>query len=70
MLRAPAMSDTGERSERRIVIELVSSADVKRLEERDEAVREEIRQLEKRFEGLHKTVYELLEVLNGLQRKR
>ncbi len=64
------MSDTGERPERRIVIELVSAADVARLEARDEAVREEIRQLEKRFEGLHKTVYELLEVLNGLQRKR
>lgn len=64
------MSDTGERSERRIVIELLSSADVRRLEERDEAVREEIRQLEKRFDGLHQTVYELLEVLRDLQRKR
>lgn len=64
------MSDFGERPERRIVIELVSSADVRRLEERDEAVREEIRKLEKRFEGLHSTVYELLEVLRDLQRKR
>lgn len=64
------MSDSGERQERRIVIELLSSADVRRLEERDEAVRDEIRQLEKRFEGLHQTVYELLEVLRDQQRRK
>lgn len=64
------MSDSGQRPERRIVIELVSAADVARLEARDEAVRAEVRQLEKRLEGLHSTVYELLEALRDLKQKR
>ena len=64
------MSDSGQRPERRIVIELVSAADVARLEARDEAVRAEVCQLQKRLEGLHSTVYELLEALRDLKQKR
>lgn len=47
----------------RIVVELVSSADVKRLEGRDEELCEEIKRLEKRFEGLNRSFYELLETI-------
>lgn len=47
--------------EKRIVIELVSSADVMRLEERDEAVRAEVNQLRREVEGLRRSFYELLE---------
>ncbi len=50
-------------NEHRIIVELVSSADVRRLEARDEENRAEIARLEKRIEGLHRTIYELLEVL-------
>lgn len=47
--------------ETRIVVELVSSAEVKRLEERDEAVRAEVNQLRREVEGLRRSFYELLE---------
>lgn len=53
----------------RIVVELVSSQDVKRLEERDEVLRQEIRNLEKRFEGLNRSFYELLETIAQQRRK-
>lgn len=52
----------------RIVVELVSSEAVRRLEARDEDLRKEITRLEKRLEGVNRTVYELLETL-ALQRK-
>lgn len=53
----------------RFVVELVSSQDVKRLEERDEELREEIKRLEKRFEGLNRSFYELLETIAQQRRK-
>lgn len=47
----------------RIVVELVSSESVRRLEARDEELREEIKRLEKRLEGLNRSFYELLETI-------
>lgn len=54
----------------RIIVELVSSADVKRLEERDEDLRKEIKRLEAKVDGLHRTVYELMEAIGNLRSKR
>lgn len=54
----------------RIVVEVVSSADVKRLEARDDDVREEVSRLEAKLEGLHRTIYELLETIGTLRTKR
>ena len=53
----------------RVVVELVSSESVRRLEQRDEDLREEIRRLEKRFEGLNRSFYELLETIAQQRRK-
>lgn len=53
----------------RIVVELVSSESVRRLEARDDDLREEIKRLEKRLEGVNRTLYELLETL-ALQRRK
>lgn len=47
----------------RIVVELVSSADVKRLEGRDDDLLQRIKQLEDRINGLHRTIYELMALL-------
>lgn len=46
----------------RVVVELVSSADVKRLEDADKDLRKEIADLRRQLEGLHRQFYELLEV--------
>ena len=54
----------------KVVVELVSSADVKRLEDRDEELRKEIAQLERRIEGLHRSFYEALDALTGKKRNR
>lgn len=54
----------------RIVVEVVSSADVKRLEARDDEVRAEVSKLEGKLEGLHRTIYELLETISSLRNKR
>lgn len=59
-----------DREPLRIVVEVVSSADVKRLEGRDDDLREEIRRVEKKLEGLHGTMYELMETLGNLRSKR
>ena len=53
----------------RVVVELVSSESVRRLEARDEELREEIKRLEKRFEGLNRSFYELLETIAQQRRK-
>ena len=53
----------------RIVVELVSSESVRRLEQRDDDLREEIKRLEKRFEGLNRSFYELLETIAQQRRK-
>ena len=63
------MSDSPERQERRIVIELLSSADVKRLEARDEDLRTEIARLEKRIEGIHDTMYKYFESVSQLKNR-
>lgn len=64
------MADSPERSERRIVIEVLSPEVVQRLEARDDAVRAELQALERKVEGLHATMYELLEAFGDLKRRR
>ena len=54
----------------KVVVELVQSADVRRLEARDEELRNEIKQLEKKVEGLHRTLYESLEAVARFRSKR
>lgn len=54
----------------KIVVELVSSADVSRLEDRDEDIRRELNQLRKEFEGLRRSFYELLEVFGDIKKSR
>ena len=54
----------------KITVELVSSADVKRLEARDEDLRELIEQQDRKIEGLHRTVYELMDLISKLRGKR
>lgn len=53
----------------RIVVEVVSSAEVKRLEKRDEDVRSEVANLEQKINALHRTIYELMEALSNLKSK-
>lgn len=60
----------GEQLPNKITVELVSSADVKRLEARDEDLRELIRQQNLRIDGLHQTVYELMDLISRLRSKR
>lgn len=54
----------------RIVVELVSSADVKRLEGRDDEIRNELKRVEQKVDGLHRTMYELMEAISNLRSKR
>ncbi len=54
----------------KIIVEVVSSADVKRLEARDDDLREEISRLEKKVLGLHSTMYELMEAIGRLRDNR
>lgn len=54
----------------RIIVEVVSSADVKRLEARDEENRAEVARLESKLDGLHRTLYELIETIGSLHNKR
>lgn len=54
----------------RIVVEVVSSADVRRLEDRDEEVRAEVARLEGKLDGLHRTIYELIETIGNIRNKR
>lgn len=54
----------------RIVVELVSSADVKRLEDRDDEIRNELKRVEQKVDGLHRTIYELMEAISKLKSKR
>ena len=53
----------------RVVVEVVSSAEVKRLEKRDEDVRSEVANLEQKINALHRTIYELMEALSNLKSK-
>lgn len=54
----------------KIIIEVVSHADVERLERRDEDLRNEIKALDLKIEGLHRTIYELMETIARLRSKR
>lgn len=54
----------------RVVVELLSSADVARLEARDEDLRREIKQLRAENEGLRRSFYELLEVFGDIKPSR
>lgn len=54
----------------RVVVEVVSSEAVRRLEQRDEDNRQEIKRLEAKIDGLHRTIYELMETIANLRSKR
>lgn len=54
----------------RVVVEVVSNDVVRRLEGRDDDIRDEVRKLEKRIEGLNRTIYELMETISKLRGKR
>ena len=54
----------------RIVVEVVSHADVMRLEARDDDVLAEVRRVESKVDGLHRTIYELMEALSNLRGRR
>ena len=54
----------------RVIVEVVSSSDVSRLEARDDDLRNELNQLRKENEGLRRQFYELLEVFGDLKRSR
>lgn len=60
--------------EKRIVLEIFSHEAEKRLQEQikqmDENHKAEISRLEKRIQGLHMTLYEALETINILSKKR
>lgn len=59
-----------DRIPERIVVEVVSHADVARLERRDDDTRAEIKRLEAKVDGLHRTIYELIETIGQLRSKR
>lgn len=53
----------------RIVVEVVSSAEVRRLEKRDDDVMAEIVRVEGRVEAQNRLYYELLDVLRDIRAK-
>ena len=59
-----------EQQPQRIIVEVISHADVERLERRDEDLRNEIKALEGKIEGLHRTIYDVMEALGRLRSKR
>ena len=59
-----------EQQPSKIIVELVSSADVKRLEARDDELRQLIEQQDRRIDGLHRTIYELMDLISKLRSKR
>lgn len=54
----------------RVIVEVVSNEAVRRLEGRDDDIRDDVRKLEKRIEGLNRTIYELMETISKLRGKR
>ena len=60
----------GDQIPERIVVEVVSHADVARLEARDEDICKEIKRVEDKVDGLHRTIYELIETIGRLKSKR
>lgn len=61
---------SGEDRPIRVVVEVVSNEAVRRLEDRDDDLRDEVKRLEKRIEGLNRTIYELMETIGKLRSKR
>lgn len=59
-----------DRESPRIIIEMVSHADVARLEARDEDIRAEVKALERKLEGLHRTMYELIDTIASLRGRK
>ena len=53
----------------RVVVELLSGADVKRLEDRDDEIRKENAQLRREMEALRRSFYELLERVGSIGKK-
>ncbi len=53
----------------RVVVELLSSAEVKRLEGRDDDVRKELIQLRREMEALRRSFYDLLERFGSPDKK-
>lgn len=53
----------------RIVVELVASADVKRLEEADQHVLDEVHALNKRIDSLQRMYFECLDVVRDIRRR-
>lgn len=64
------MPEGDNKRERRIVIEVISHADVERLERRDDDIRQDMANLEQRIEGLHRRIFELMEAIGQLRRNR
>ncbi len=58
-----------DKPERRIILEVLTPESVKRLEARDDELREEINNLNNRIAGLHRTIYELIDTIAQLRKK-
>lgn len=58
-----------DKPERRIILEVLTPESVKRLEARDDELREEINNLNNRISGLHRTIYELIDTIAQLRKK-
>lgn len=56
--------------ERRIIVEVISHADVARLEARDEDLRRENAQLKAELDGLRRRLYEIMEAIGDIRRQR
>lgn len=70
LLRQPGVIVSMGDQPSKIIVELVSSADVKRLEARDDELRQIIDQQSQRIDGLHRTIYELMDLISKLRSKR
>lgn len=58
-----------DKPDRRIILEVLTPESVKRLEARDDELREEIINLNNRISGLHRTIYELIDTIAQLRKK-
>lgn len=50
-------------------MEVLTPETVKRLEARDDELREEIAKIDNRMSGLHRTIYELIDTIAQLRKK-
>lgn len=63
------MSETQERPGTHITVEVLTPAEVKRLEGRIDDLHNEIARLEKRIEGLHDTIFRYFERVSQLKNR-